>query len=268
MAVLVSAHVEDNFRRSDMNQKLTKTLIFTGLPMLALLVQSCGNDDARKELGRANNDLRQENRELREKVAAVDKQLAQLAARSDELQRANEAAGQKAIGGQIVTQEETKNRLEAEARLRTEQIKQQAVATVGKIAARMERLLEEIPSLENSLFAWDAAMPKLATFAKDGSLQINSLVAELDGLKFERSGALKLKIASFSNGYQSLPGIGRMVVSSRERAAALRAVSDPSKPDSDPGVGEEVTMTAQLSVFNATIVECKKLQAEVSQLAN
>lgn len=268
VAVLVSAHGEENFRRNNMNQPLMKTVVLMGLAALAVCTQSCSNDDAHRELRQANDGLRQDNRELRAKVATIEKQLAQLIARSDELLRANEAASQKTIGGQIVAQEGAKKRLEAEARLRTEQIKQQAVFTIRKIAAQMDRLLEEIPSLENSLVAWDAAMPKLATFSKDGSLQMNSLVAELDGLKFERRDDVKLKIAGFSNGYQSLPGIGRIVLSSRERAAAVRATSNPSESDLDLAAGEEVSMAAQLSVFNATIVECKKIQAEVSKLAD
>ena len=140
--------------------------------------------------------------------------------------------------------------------------------SVKKIAAQMDRLLEEIPSLEGSLDAWDASMPKLATFSRDGSMQLNLLVAELDGLKFERSDDLKLKIAGFSNGYQSLPGVGRLVLSSREHAATLRALAKPSESDLASAAGEEVAMTAQLSVFNATLAECKRLRAEVSQLAN
>ncbi len=246
-----------------------KTFGLMGLATLAVLAQSCGNDDLRKELRQANAELRQEDRELREKVATLDKQLAQLTGRLDEVQRASETGSQKAIGNQIVAQVEAKLRSDKDDRLRKDQIKQQAVATVGKIAAQMDRLMEEIPSQENSsLVAWDASMPKLTNLYKNAALHMNSLATELDGMKFERSEEVKLKIAGFTNGYQSLPGIGRMVVSSRERAAALRAAPDPSKPDSDPGVGEEVNMTAQLSVFNATLVECKKIQGEVAKLAN
>ena len=259
----------------NLNQTMMKIVALLAVATLAAGTQSCSNDDSRKELRSANDEvrlenkeLRQENKELRERVAMIDKQLALQAARSDEAQRANDAAGQKNSGVQLVAQEAARKQSEAEGRLRTEQIKQQAGVTVKKIAAQMDRLLEEIPSLEGSLDAWDASMPKLATFSRDGSMQLNLLVAELDGLKFERSDDLKLKIVGFSNGYQSLPGVGRLVLSSREHAATLRALAKPSESDLASAAGEEVAMTAQLSVFNATLAECKRLRAEVSQLAN
>jgi hypothetical protein len=268
LAILVSTHVEGVLRRREMNKPLPKKFAFMGLATLALFAQSCSNDDLRKDLRQANNELRQENRELREKIASIDKQLAQLTARCDELQRANETASQRAIGNQITAQADAKKRSEADAGLRADQIKQQAVATVKRIAALMDRLMAEIPSLENSTIAWDGSMPKVTTIYKDALLQMNSLAAELDGLQFARSEDAKLKIAGFSNGYQSLPGVGRLVVSSRERASALRSLAKPSQPELDSAEAEEASMTAQLSIFNATVVECKKIQAEVSKLAD
>ncbi len=253
-----------------------KKYILMSLATLTVLSQSCSKADSGKELRQANdallrenNDLRQGNEALRTKVAALDQQLAQSTIRANELQRANQAASQRTSVDQVVAQEEAKKRLEADTRLRMDQDKQHTVAAVGKIAAQLDRLLEEIPSVENSsLIAWDISMPKLATCSKDASLQLNLLVAELDGLKFERSEDIKSKIAGFTNGYRSLPGIGRLVVSSRERAAALRAAADPAKSDSDPGAGDESTMNAQLAVFNTMVAECKRLQAEASKLAN
>ncbi len=243
---------------------------------MALVTQSCSNDDLRKELRQANDELRQENRELREKVATADKQLAQLTGRFEEVQRANDAKSQKVIEHPTAADAETKQRSEAEARqtseanarLRTEQIKQQTVSTVSKIAAQMDRLMEEIPSVENNLAAWDLAMPKVSSFYKNAVLQLNSLVAELHGLQFTRTEDLKLQLEAFSNGYQSLPGIGRLVVSSRERAATLRAASAPSQADLDAAASEEATLAAQLSVFNATLIECRKLQTDVARLAD
>ena len=259
-----------------MKKSLLTPLVLTSLTTLAVCTQSCSNDDLRKELRQANDELRQENRELREKITTADKQLAQLTGQFEEVQRANEARSQKAIENPIAAQAETKQRSEteakqrseADARLRTEQIKQQTVSTVSKIAAQMDRLMEEIPSLENSLAAWDVAMPKFSSVYKNAVLQMHSLVAELQGLKFERSEDIKLKLAAFSNGYQSLPGIGRLVVSSRERAATFRAASEPSQSDLDAAASDEATMAAQLSVFNATIIECRKLQTEVARLAD
>ncbi len=253
-----------------------KPFVLTSLATLALGTQSCSNDDLRKELRQANDELRQENRELREKVATADKQLAQLTGRFEEVQRANEARSQKATEHPTAADAETKQRSEAEAkrsseanaRLRTEQIKQQTVSTVSKIAAQMDRLLEEIPSLENSLAAWDLAMPKFSSVYKNAVLQLNSLVAELQGLKFERSEDIKSKLAAFSNGYQSLPGIGRLVVSSRERAATLLAAAEPSQSDLDTAASEEATLSAQLAVFNATTIECRRLQTEVARMAD
>jgi chromosome segregation ATPase len=268
LGILVSIQVDEILRLRDMNKPLPKKFAFMGLATLALLTQSCRNDDVRNDWRQANNELRQENRELREKLANIDKQLAQLTARFDELQRANETASQRAIGSQITAQADAKKRSEADAGLRADQIKQQTVATVRKIAALMERLMAEIPSLENSTIAWDGSMPKFTTRYKDVSLQMNSLAAELDGLQFARSEDTKLKIAGFSNGYQSLPGVGRLVVSSRERASALRSLAKPSQPDLDSAEAEEVSMTAQLSIFNATVVECKKIQADVLKLAD
>lgn len=250
-------------------QPWKRTFGLMSLATLAVLAPSCSDDELRNELRQANGELRQENRELREKVATLDKQLAQLMGRFDEAQRASDKGSQKATGNQILAQAEAQLRSDMDDRMRKDQFKPQAVATVGKIAAQMDRLLEEIPNLENSsLIAWDASMPKLSSLYKNAALQMNSLAAELDGAKFERSEEVKLKIAGFTNGYQSLPGIGRMVLGSRERAAALRAAPDPSKPDSDPGVSEEVNMTTQLSVFNATLFACKKIQGEVAKLAN
>lgn len=253
-----------------------RPFVLTSLIPLALCTQSCSDDGLRKELRQANDELRQENRELREKVATADKQLAQLTGRFEEMQRANEARNQKAIENPIAAHAETKQRseaearqrLEAEARLRTEQIKQQTVSTISKIAAQLDRLLEEVPTLENSLAAWDVAMPQFSSFYKNAVLQLNSLVAELHGLKSEHSEDIKLRLVAFENGYQSLPGIGRLVVSSRERAASFRAASTPLQTDLDAAASEEVTLAAQLSVFNATIAECRKVQTEVGKLAN
>lgn len=253
-------------------------LCLMGWVTLAVLTPSCRkevarnddvrNDDLRNELHQAIGELRQENRELREKLATLDKQFAQLTGRLDESRRAEEAASQKAAGNLIASEAEARLRSESDARVRTEQSKQQAVATVKKLAAQMDRLLEEIPSLENSLAAWDVAMPKLSTLYKNSSLQMNSLAAELDGLKFGRSDEARLKITGFCNGYQSLPGIGRIVVSSRERAAAVRAAANPSVAELDSAASDEAIMAAQLSVFNATLAECNKIRTEVSKLAD
>lgn len=259
-----------------MKNSSIKPLVLTSLTSLALCTQSCSDDDLRKELRQANAELRQENRELREKVTTADKQLAQLTGRIEEMQRSNEASSQKASKIPIAVQAEAKQRSEvearqrsdADARLRTEQIKQQTLSTISKIAAQLDRLLEEIPSLENSLAAWDVAMPKVSSVYKNAVLQMNSLVAELQGLKFDRSEEIKLKLAAFSNGYQSLPGIGRLVVSSRERAATFRAAATPAQSDLDTAASEEATLAAQLAVFNATIAECRKLQTEVARLAD
>lgn len=245
------------------------------LATLPVFTQSCSNDDFRKDLRQANDEvhkvngeLREEIKALREQVATIDKQLARLTERFDALQRANEVATQNAIGDQIASAAEAKKRSETEAAVRTDQIKQQALAVVKKIAAQMDRLIEEIPSLENSLLAWDLSMPKFATFYKDTLLQMNSLVAELDSLRFARSDDVKLKITAFSNGYQSLAGIGRLVVSSREQAVALRALAKPSEADLRSAAGEEVTMAAQLSVFKATMVDCRRIKAELSKLGD
>jgi len=259
-----------------LKKSLFKPFVLTSLTTLALCTPSCSDDEVRKELRQANDELRQENRELREKIATADKQLAQLTGRFEEVQRASEARSQKAIESPMAAQAqpkqsaeaEAKQRSDADARLRAEQIKQQTVSTVSKIAVQMDRLMEEIPSLENSLAAWDLAMPQFSSSYKNAVLQMNSLVAELQGLKFERREDLKLQLAAFSNGYQSLPGIGRLVVSSRERAATIRAAADPSPSDLDTAASEEATLAAQLSVFNATLIECRKLQTEVARLAD
>jgi DNA repair exonuclease SbcCD ATPase subunit len=271
---LASRHGATISRCNDMNQPWTKAMVLMVLVTLAVLTQSCNNDDLRKELRQANDeerqangDLRQENKELREKVATIDKQLALLTERVDAAQRANQAASQDTIGNQIAAAAEAKKRRETDAGLRSDQIKQQTATLLKKIAAQMDRLLEEVPSLENSAQAWDLSMPKFTSCYKDASLQMNSLVAELDGLKFEHSEDVKLKIATFTNGYESLPGIGRLVVSNREQAAALRAAAKPSEADLNSAAGAEVTMAAQLSVFNTTMIECKKIRTALSQLA-
>jgi DNA repair exonuclease SbcCD ATPase subunit len=258
-----------------MNQPWTKPVVLMVLATLVVFTPSCSNDDLRKDLRQANDELRRVNAELREEtkalreqVATIDKQLARLTERFDALHRANEAESQKAIGSRLAATAEAKERLEKDAGLRIDQIKQQAQATVKKIAAQMDGLLQEIPSLENSLLAWDLSMPKFTTFCRDTLSQMNSLGADLDSLRFERGEDIKMKVAAFANGYQSLPGIGRLVVSSREQAAALRAAAKPSEADLNSAAGEEVTMAAQLSVFNAILIECKKIKAEVSKLAD
>jgi DNA repair exonuclease SbcCD ATPase subunit len=259
-----------------LKKSLLKPLFLASWTSLALCTLSCSDDDLRKELRQANDELRKENRELREKVGAADKQLAQLTGRFEELQRSNEARSQKTSEIPVAAPAETKQRseveasqrLEAEARLRTEQIKQQTVSTVSKIAAQLDRLMEEVPSVDSSLAAWDVAMPKVSSVYKNAVLQMNSLVAELQGLKFKRTEEIKAHLAAFSNGYQSLPGIGRIVVSSRERAATFSAVSDPAQSDLDTAASEEATLAAQLAVFNATTIECRRLQTEVARMAD
>ncbi len=253
----------------------TKTLWRLGLVALAALTQSCSDGELRNEmrqanheLRQANDELRQENRGLRDQVATLDKQLAQQQGRIAELQRAVEPAVPKPVANPIVAPAEPKGRSETEAGVRAEQVKQQTVATLKKLAAQMDRLLDEIPGLESNLAAWDLAMPVLLNLYKEASLQMNLLAAELDGLKFEHREAVRQKITGFSTGYQGLPGIGRIVVSSRERVTALRAQANPSEADLDAATREEVTMAAQLSVFNATLAECKRLRTEVSKLAD